>query len=163
MTTRKRAQGWYAWAGLFLSPRGRIDRDTYWTSYWIVLLGFGCSAIVGEGLGTVVAPTAKWVLAGCIGAVAWWSWLALSIKRAHDLDETGWSVVFGAWRLFNQPGTIGPNRYGSPTQNPYAKRRWASARKRAPPAPPRTLEERSRADRLRRPSLTSSAGRRPPP
>ena len=129
--TRKRTPDWRAWARLFVSPRGRIDRDTYWTSYWVVLITFGACALVGERLARLAVPAATWLVFATLGPAAWWSWLALSIKRAHDLDESGWSVVFGAWRLFTQRGTIGPNRYGSPTQNPYAKRRWAARSRRA--------------------------------
>lgn len=145
MTTRGTTTDWRGRARLFLSPHGRIDRDTYWTSYWVVLIAFGACSLVGEGLTRLVAPAANWVVFGFIGAVAWWAWLALSIKRAHDLDESGWSAVLGAWQLIAQPGTIGPNRYGSPTQNPYARRRWSRPRRRAPAQPPLPLGERSRA------------------
>ncbi len=90
---------------------GRIPRSIYWlASIPIALLAF-VAKINDEQDWTVVL----WL-------VILWPALAISTKRCHDLDKSGWwnlinfvPVIGSFWFLIEcgfWPGTHGPNRFG---------------------------------------------------
>lgn len=98
--------------------RGRIPRRTYWL--WGVLALFG-------------AAFGLWVLLGIVGLrerqievvinlALLWPGLAVSVKRWHDRNKSGWWVLINlipvlglVWALVENGflrGTVGPNRFG---------------------------------------------------
>lgn len=45
-----------------------------------------------------------------------WISLAVNVKRWHDLDRSGWSVLMSVMPFFElgfHRGTVGPNRFGA--------------------------------------------------
>ncbi len=105
-------------AQIFLSPRGRIARRTWWL--------YGVAAMLGIGLLLNallrIAGMAPDPAAGVVTLVLLWPSLAISIKRWHDRDKSAWWVLVGLipligglWLLIENGlmrGTAGPNRYG---------------------------------------------------
>lgn len=123
---------------LFLSPKGRIGRASYWGSaaFWIGVT-FAVTLVlaflpVSEGM--VAAVTALLL------AVVLLTLLPVQIKRLHDRDRPWWWIVFNViplvnfWLVIEQgflTGTPGENRYGPPPGHPAivpdeAKTRFAS-------------------------------------
>jgi uncharacterized membrane protein YhaH (DUF805 family) len=92
----------------------RSSRSEYW--YWILFFY----------IGLIVAGMIDWVLG--ITAIIGLFWLAtvlptlaLSVRRLHDLDRSGWwiflalipivgAIVLIIWHCTR--GTVGPNRFG---------------------------------------------------
>jgi uncharacterized membrane protein YhaH (DUF805 family) len=103
---------------IFFSFKGRIPRGTWWLYGVLALMGFSLYATVLlriAGLG----PMGSDVL---VNLLLLWPALAVSVKRWHDRDKSGWWVlviliplVGGLWLLIEnglRRGTVGPNRYG---------------------------------------------------
>lgn len=106
---------------VLFSFRGRIPRSVFWlalTVGWLafyILLAFA-EALLSEGLQLV-----GWVALTGFLAMIWMSF-AVSVKRLHDLNWTGWSVLLvlipglgPILLLFTagmMRGTAGQNRYG---------------------------------------------------
>jgi uncharacterized membrane protein YhaH (DUF805 family) len=106
-----------AWQ-LYLSPRGRISRRTYWISLLVLLFAFsGLFVVIEELLQTRFNQY-------CLLLIVAWPMIVVSIKRWHDRDKSGWWLlialvpIVGIWNLVEcgfLPGTPGMNRFG---QNP---------------------------------------------
>jgi uncharacterized membrane protein YhaH (DUF805 family) len=109
---------------LWLDPRGRIDRATFWRHGVFGLLGMAL-------LLRALLDIARWPqdeVDQWVGLLLTWPLLAISAKRWHDRDRSGWWVlvlllpVVGAlWLLADNGlvrGTRGPNRYGPPPPVP---------------------------------------------
>lgn len=125
---------------MFKNPfsfNGRIRRIEYFLSnllggfvfglaFW---LGMGTSLVSAEvesaggfGFGILIS------IAAILGGI--WFTIAQDVKRLHDVDKSGWFVLFliipvinfilGIYMLFAD-GTVGPNRYGNDPKNrmPY--------------------------------------------
>ena len=114
------------WAWLFFSFEGRINRGKFWLGIvilWAVvwILAF-IAAAANSGF--------LWGLVGFLGILLIWPSLALSIKRWHDRNKSGWWIFIGLipiigslWALIETgflPGTIGPNEYGIDPLGPIA-------------------------------------------
>ena len=107
----------------WLSPHGRIGRMKWWLGYFassivtvwsltiaLAMLGSG-GALPLAGIGLVL-----------VAALAFWSHIALSVKRLHDTDRSGWTMLLvllpfiGGWILLCMlgfgAGTSGSNHYG---------------------------------------------------
>lgn len=110
------------------SFEGRASRAEYWSFmlfYVLTALVIGGSGVfLGEALGKVL-------YAGFI-ILTFVQSLALSVRRMHDSDKTGWFVLVGAIPFVGGliflvltllPGTQGPNNYG---QDPYGNSRASS-------------------------------------
>ncbi len=105
---------------LLLDPRGRISRRGFWIWGVAVPIGLGIVLHALLGIARVKAETAENV----VNLVLLWPALAVSIKRWHDRDESGWWVLVALvpvigwlYMLFVNGflrGTDGPNRYGPP-------------------------------------------------
>ncbi|MBK7062046.1 MAG: DUF805 domain-containing protein [Rubrivivax sp.] len=103
---------------LWLDPRGRIDRATFWRHGVFALSGL---ALLLRLLLDIARVPAEWVDQGLSLLLAW-PLLAISAKRWHDRDRPAWWVlvllipVAGVlWLLLDNGfvrGTPGRNRYG---------------------------------------------------
>lgn len=105
-------------AQVFLGFEGRIGRATWWL--------YGVGAMVGLGLLLTallrIAGVESDVAAGVVSLLLLWPSLAISVKRWHDRDKSGWwvlvgliPVIGGLWLLIENGllrGTAGPNRHG---------------------------------------------------
>ena len=97
--------------------RGRINREGWWLAH---LLIFGVGIIV-YGIATLLKGTDNIVYSFCIVCL-YWMHVAVSVKRWHDLDKSGWWVlvelilVFGLFYEFVVlglcKGTRGRNHFG---------------------------------------------------
>lgn len=108
------------WGHLFFQFDGRINRAKFWlgiVGIWIVE-AIVFAIITPLGLDSTIGVILLLVLAV---AVIWAS-LAISIKRWHDRDKSGWWVLIALipligpiWALIETgflPGTDGANQYG---------------------------------------------------
>jgi uncharacterized membrane protein YhaH (DUF805 family) len=96
---------------------GRAARSEYW--YWtlfVVLL-----SIVAKVLDIVLFGTQATVIGGIVTLAFLLPGLAVSVRRLHDRDKSGWfflliliplvgAIILLIW--YCQRGTIGPNRFG---------------------------------------------------
>lgn len=97
--------------------KGRSSRSEYW---WPQLAFFLVGIIIGV-LTAVVGETVGNILLGIFYLVILIPGIAISIRRLHDLDKSGWWLLIalipliGALVLFFffvQRGTVGGNRFG---------------------------------------------------
>ncbi len=113
------------WKQILFSFQGRIPRRQYWGGSLVIVL----IAAVPVGIIAALAEsesTASQVVVAVIGiALAvfyFWSIFAITTKRWHDRDKSGWwflinflPIIGGFWALIENGflrGTEGPNRYG---------------------------------------------------
>jgi uncharacterized membrane protein YhaH (DUF805 family) len=106
-------------AQIFFSFRGRIPRKTFWLYGVLALLGL---AVYGNLL-LGIAGMQEQHIEGVVNGVLLWPALALSAKRWHDRDKSGWwalvqfiPVIGVVWILVANGllrGTVGHNRYGA--------------------------------------------------
>ncbi len=103
--------------GLFLLPRGRIGRKTYWRAVGLLVLcmsvGIALLEIAGLSADDAEARTSLAIL---------WPVLAISAKRFHDMGRSGWWSLINLVPYFGQlvglvvngtvRGTRGDNRFG---------------------------------------------------
>jgi uncharacterized membrane protein YhaH (DUF805 family) len=103
---------------LFFSLQGRVNRRTFWLYGVLALLALG---IVGMALleiaGMQPVRAERWV-----NLLIAWPAVAISVKRWHDRDKSGWWVLVALIPLVGQlwmliangllRGTRGPNRFG---------------------------------------------------
>lgn len=114
------------WAWLFFSFEGRINRAKFWLGIVILWAVVWILALIAAAANSGFL----WGLVGILGIVLIWPSLALSIKRWHDRNKSGWWVLIGLvpiigglWALIETgilPGTIGPNEYGIDPLGPIA-------------------------------------------
>lgn len=120
-------------ADLLLGFRGRVNR----AKYWLIVLGILVAALLpawaalGGNAALLIDPQELFAAISPFGgivfyavlAVAMWIWLAVTVKRFHDRDKTGWwmlivlvPLIGALWYLIEAGfvrGTEGRNRYGS--------------------------------------------------
>jgi len=86
---------------------GRASRSEYW---FFVLF----TALVGFISGIIAGVVGSDVLGYAIQAAFWIPGLAVSIRRMHDVDKSGWFVLVPIYGfiLSVTPGTVGSNRFG---------------------------------------------------
>jgi uncharacterized membrane protein YhaH (DUF805 family) len=107
---------------VLLSPQGRVSRRTFWLWGVLALIGLGILLHALLGIARVRQNTAEHL----VNLLLLWPALAVSIKRWHDRNLSGWWVlvvlvpVVGwlAALVVNGflPGTPGPNRFGPPPE-----------------------------------------------
>jgi len=110
---------------LFFSLRGRLSRKQFWLYGVLALLGLATLAHALLGIARVRAPTADLI----VNLLLLWPALAVSVKRWHDRDRSGWWVLLNLlpvigwlWALIDNGflrGTAGRNRFGD---DPLAQR-----------------------------------------
>ena len=109
--------------GLLFSFQGRIGR----LAWWLCMLGIAIVGGIAES--RLKPPDLQAVETGSglgmlllINVVLFWCYLAVSVKRWHDRDKSGWWVLIGfipvigfIWILVENGflgGTEGENRFG---------------------------------------------------
>jgi uncharacterized membrane protein YhaH (DUF805 family) len=113
---------------LFFSLQGRVSRRQYWLFGVLTLIGLAFLGHALLGIARVRAQTADLL----VNLLLVWPALAVSVKRWHDRDKSGWWVLLNLvpvigwlWALIDNGflrGTSGPNRYG---EDPLATDRHA--------------------------------------
>jgi uncharacterized membrane protein YhaH (DUF805 family) len=106
------------WAHLLFAFDGRINRAKFWLVYaltWVFMFVF-------VGIGVALDSSFGWLLLAIVYVGMIWVGLAVSIKRWHDRDKSGWWVLITLipiigpiWALVETgflEGTQGPNQYG---------------------------------------------------
>lgn len=103
---------------VFLDPRGRVTRKTWWIYGVLAPLGLGLLLYALLSIAQVKGEVAE----RAVNVLLLWPTLAVSIKRWHDRDSSGWWVLVMlvpvvGWLValvFNGflAGTRGSNRYG---------------------------------------------------
>jgi uncharacterized membrane protein YhaH (DUF805 family) len=103
---------------LYFSLRGRVSRRQYWLYGVLALLGVAVLGHVLLGIARAPAQFAERV----VNLLLLWPALAVSVKRWHDRDKSGWWVLLNLlpvigwiWVLIDNGflrGTEGPNRFG---------------------------------------------------
>ena len=103
---------------MLLDPRGRIPRSTWWLYGVLLPLAMGLLLQALLGIARVRGELASQV----VTVLLLWPSVAVSIKRWHDRDHSGWWVLvmlvpFVGWLVALVvngllPGTAGPNRHG---------------------------------------------------
>ena len=114
------------WAWLFFSFEGRINRGKFWLGIVILWAFVWVLAIIA---GATNSAFLLWLVV-ILSILIIWPSLALSIKRWHDRNKSGWWVLIGLvpliggiWALIETgflPGTVGPNEYGLDPLGPVA-------------------------------------------
>jgi len=86
---------------------GRASRSEYWFFVLFTLL-------VGLVAGVISGITGSDVLGYAIQIAFWLPGLAVSIRRMHDVDKSGWFILVPIYGfiLSVTPGTTGSNRFG---------------------------------------------------
>lgn len=107
-------------ARLLFSLQGRIGRRSWWLWGVLALIGFVIYATVLLRVLGLGARTTDVV----VNLLVLWPAIAVSVKRWHDRDKSGWWVLVSLiplvgwlWALVENGllrGTPGPNRYGDP-------------------------------------------------
>lgn len=115
-------------SNLLFSLTGRIPRSTYWY-FQLAFLGVAFIALTIDGVISMTLGTNDYgdpnymsclsFLVALAGILPAW---AVSVKRAHDRDHSGWFLlvslipfVGGLWLFIELgflKGTVGPNQYG---------------------------------------------------
>jgi len=103
---------------LFLDPRGRIARRSFWLHGVLVLAAL---SLLGRAL-LDIARLRSDNVDMIVDSLLLWPALAISAKRWHDRDKSGWWVLVALlpvigwlWMLADngfRRGTPGPNRFG---------------------------------------------------
>lgn len=106
-------------AYLLFSFEGRINRAKFWLGAVILWAAY---AILGALFYAARDSTGLLIVLGLIDLALIWPALAVSIKRWHDRDKSGWwvlivliPIVGPIWALVETGfllGTSGPNRFG---------------------------------------------------
>jgi uncharacterized membrane protein YhaH (DUF805 family) len=121
-------------SNVLFSFTGRVPRSTFWYFYLASCgIGLVLGVLIGLVAGAVMSSASSYddlnmILLGAyciIGLVAllfMYPTMAVYVKRAHDLNHSGWFVLVmfipiigGIWLLIELgflEGTIGPNQYG---------------------------------------------------
>src|SRR5882757_5298222 len=118
-------------ANLLFGLRGRITRAKFWLVALVIYVGeLMLYTALGGNIAVLIDPPGELPSIGpfagtiilAFGLLVMWILLAVTVKRFHDRDKSGWwvLVVFvpligGLWYLIEcgfLRGTDGPNPYG---------------------------------------------------
>ena len=112
---------------MFFSLHGRVSRRQFWLYGVLALLGLAALGHALLGIARVRLQTADLI----VNLLLVWPALAVSVKRWHDRDKSGWWVLLNLlpvigwiWALIENGfarGTTGPNRFGA---DPLSAERW---------------------------------------
>lgn len=103
---------------ILFSFQGRVPRRTWWLWGFLLLLVVNLLGVLVLGIAGVPEEVAN----GVMSLLILWPALAVSVKRWHDRDKSGWWVLINfipfvgvVWALVENGflrGTPGPNRFG---------------------------------------------------
>ncbi len=102
----------------YVNFQGRAKRSEYWWFQLFIVIVY----VVLLVLGSVMDPSIPMILLGIFGLAIILPTLAVSVRRLHDQDKSGWWVLItfvpaigGIWFLVLMclGGTPGPNRFGA--------------------------------------------------
>jgi uncharacterized membrane protein YhaH (DUF805 family) len=103
---------------MFFGLSGRVSRRQFWLYGVLVLLGLAMLGHALLGIARVHARAADLI----VNLLLLWPALAVSVKRWHDRDKSGWWVLLNLlpvigwlWAWIDNGflrGTPGPNRFG---------------------------------------------------
>ena len=106
------------WGYLLFQFDGRINRAKFW--FGVVILYAALWILIGVAVAT--ESSALIGVTSLLWVAAIWPGLAISIKRWHDRNKSGWWVLIAVipligpiWALIETgflAGTEGPNQYG---------------------------------------------------
>ena len=94
---------------------GRYSRSEFWWWELFVIIGAVVSAVADSIIGTYLLLYAIWAIATFLPG------LAVTVRRLHDRDKSGWWILIGFIPLigsiilliwFVSRGTDGSNRFG---------------------------------------------------
>ncbi|MGA0609843.1 DUF805 domain-containing protein [Caldimonas sp. KR1-144] len=98
--------------------KGRIPRKTYWIWGVVVLVAFSVFASLLLG----ILGIDEWAASVLVNLAILWPAFAVSVKRWHDRDKSGWWLLINfiplvgwIWALVENGflrGTAGANRFG---------------------------------------------------
>ena len=105
----------------YVDFQGRAKRPEYW---WWVLFVVIVSVILRilAGIMFGMDSGAGGLLSGLFSLATLLPGLAVSVRRLHDTDRSGWWLLIGFIPVIGalvliyfmvQPGTLGPNRFGN--------------------------------------------------
>jgi uncharacterized membrane protein YhaH (DUF805 family) len=103
----------------YVNFSGRAIRSEYWYWFLFTLLGGFATEILDAGIFSSQIPSAS-PLNGVFNLLTFLPSLAISVRRLHDIDRTGWWIliaftIIGLFVLFYWAcvkGTHGDNRFG---------------------------------------------------
>ena len=116
-----------SWPHLLFSFTGRISRARWWIGVVVVSVVGGVNAWINSTVAPddgvlTIGPGLIQIATFVIGIALLWPALAVSVKRWHDRDKSGWWMLIGLIPLIGQiwaivelgflAGTDGPNAYG---------------------------------------------------
>ncbi len=100
----------------YVNFRGRAARSEFW--YWTLFSII--ASIVGALIDSVLGTLGLSLVQNLVGLALFLPGLAVSVRRLHDLDRTGWWMLIAltvigiilliVWDCMR--GTPGPNRFG---------------------------------------------------
>ena len=83
--------------GVLFNFAGRIDRRTFWTGGFRVLLGIDAVAVTASIL---LGSGVFWFFVLFWWVPTLWPRLALHVKRCHDVGRSGWFILVPVWAMF---------------------------------------------------------------
>ena len=109
---------------------GRSSRSEYWWWILFVIIAGVVLTVADILIGTYNADTESGLLASIFGLVTFIPGIAVGVRRLHDINRTGWWVLFASlffWLLFipvllllywaTRPSDQGDNEYGPEYQS----------------------------------------------
>ena len=88
---------------IFLDPRGRITRRSYWLYGVLMLLGMGLLCHVLLAIARVPELNAEHI----VNALLLWPAIAINAKRWHDCDKSGWWSLMALVPVVGAVGAVG--------------------------------------------------------
>jgi uncharacterized membrane protein YhaH (DUF805 family) len=105
-------------AQILFGLSGRLPRRAWWLWGVLLLLGINLLGTMFLAIAGVAPDQTKGVLSLVVG----WPCIAVSVKRFHDRNKSGWWVLINLipvvgvlWTLVENGllrGSVGPNRFG---------------------------------------------------
>jgi uncharacterized membrane protein YhaH (DUF805 family) len=115
---------------IWLSFTGRIPRKVYWLYFFVpMIVVFGMIGGVTAAMGGGREGGGYSIVMAMLQILVIWPSIAVSVKRWHDRDKSGWWVLIGLipiigglWALVENGflrGTEGSNRFGGDATDLY--------------------------------------------